>query len=89
MTSGSPVIETLVGGPRWKISYRLRRDFWHRVIATEAAKACRDHAFDRLRLSRLISSIRVAEKVGMARETKTSFYGIPVNIYAINAARVD
>lgn len=72
-----------------EISYRLNRSFWGRGIATEAATASRIHAFETLRLDRVISiidpknvaSIRVAEKVGMKREQPEIFYGIPVVIY--------
>jgi len=72
-----------------EISYRLARSFWGRGIATEAAMACRVHAFETLRVDRVISivdpqntaSIRVAEKIGMTREKADVFHGIPVVIY--------
>jgi ribosomal-protein-alanine N-acetyltransferase len=56
-----------------ELGYDLRRDYWHRGLATEAATAVRDYAFWELRLPRLISLIRhgnrasqrVAEKLGM------------------------
>ncbi len=87
--------QTVNGQSAFEISYRLRRDFWNRGIATEAASACRDYAFDRLRLPRVISiiepanlaSIRVAEKVGMLRGSETTFHGIPVHIYGLAASR--
>jgi ribosomal-protein-alanine N-acetyltransferase len=77
-----------------EISYRLRRDFWNRGIATEAARFCRDYGFERLRLDRMISivdprntaSIRVAEKIGMAREKEGVFHGIAVTIYGVTSA---
>ena len=33
------------GRPVPEIGYHLRRDRWHRGYASEAAAACRDHAF--------------------------------------------
>jgi RimJ/RimL family protein N-acetyltransferase len=48
-------------------------DYWHKGLATEAAKAVRDYAFSELSLTRLVSLIRVgndaskrvAERIGM------------------------
>jgi RimJ/RimL family protein N-acetyltransferase len=56
-----------------ELGYDLRSAYWHRGLATEAATAVRDHAFEVLELPRLVSLIRqgnrasqrVAEKVGM------------------------
>jgi len=53
-----------------EIGYRLNPDYWNRGLATEAARAVRDHGFRHLELPRLISLIhpentpsrRVAEK---------------------------
>jgi len=61
---------------RPEIGWRLARRAWGKGLATEAALAVRTHAFDALGLPELISivhpdnarSIRVAEKLGMARE---------------------
>lgn len=59
-----------------EFGYDLRRDCWNQGFATEAAIAVRDHAFQVLKLPRLISlirqgnaaSCRVAEKIGMHHE---------------------
>lgn len=56
-----------------KLGYDLRSDYWNQGLATEAATAVRDYAFETLRLPRLVSLIRqgniasrrVAEKIGM------------------------
>jgi RimJ/RimL family protein N-acetyltransferase len=56
-----------------ELGYDFHSDYWNQGFATEAASAVRDYAFDILRLSELISLIRVgnlasrrvAEKVGM------------------------
>jgi len=39
------------------IGYRLRRDFWNRGLATEAARAVRDHGLRDLKLEYVISLI--------------------------------
>jgi [ribosomal protein S5]-alanine N-acetyltransferase len=56
-----------------ELGYDLRSDYWNQGLATEAATAVRDYAFQVLGLSKLISLIRVgneasrrvAEKLGM------------------------
>jgi len=56
-----------------ELGYDFLSDYWHKGLATEAAKAVRDYAFIELRLPRLVSLIRlgndgskrVAERVGM------------------------
>jgi RimJ/RimL family protein N-acetyltransferase len=60
-----------------EIGWRLARRAWGRGLATEAALAAREHAFDVLRLEALISIIhpenarsqRVAQKLGMTVST--------------------
>jgi ribosomal-protein-alanine N-acetyltransferase len=84
-------LQQIDGVDAHELSYRLRRDFWNRGIATEAALACRLYVFDKLDLDRVISiidprnaaSIRVAEKVGMRREKDALFHEIPVAIYSL------
>jgi ribosomal-protein-alanine N-acetyltransferase len=57
-----------------ELGYDLRRDYWGRGLATEAATAVRDFAFTTLGLDRVVSLIRagndrsrrVAEKIGMS-----------------------
>ncbi|PYJ48859.1 MAG: GNAT family N-acetyltransferase [Verrucomicrobia bacterium] len=74
-----------------EIGYRLNRDYWSRGLATEAARAVRDHGFRDLKLPRVISLIhpdnlpsrRVAEKNGMKIEKKTVFRGFPTLVFAI------
>ena len=56
-----------------ELGYDFLSDYWHRGLATEAARAVRDYAFMKLRLPGLVSLIRVgndaskrvAERVGM------------------------
>jgi len=74
-----------------EIGYRLNPDYWSRGLATEAARAVRDHGFRDLKLPRVISLIhpdnlpsrRVAEKNGMKIEKKTVFRGFPTLVFAI------
>ena len=73
-----------------EIGYRLDSGFWNRGLATEAARAVRDYAFEVLRLDRVISLIhpdnhasrRVAEKNGMKLEKQTTFRGFPTLVFA-------
>jgi [ribosomal protein S5]-alanine N-acetyltransferase len=75
-----------------EIAYRLDPSYWGQGIATEAARAVRDHAFDDLQLPRVISLIhpeniasrRVAEKNGMTPEKETVFRGFPTIVFGIN-----
>ncbi len=74
-----------------EIGYRLHPDFWNRGLATEAARAVRDHAFADLRLDHVISLVhldnhasrRVAEKNGMRVERDTIFKGFPTLVFGI------
>jgi [ribosomal protein S5]-alanine N-acetyltransferase len=74
-----------------EIGYRLHPDYWNRGLITEAARAVRDHAFENLKLPRVISLVhpenlpsrRVAEKNGMQVEKEITFRGFPTLVYAI------
>jgi len=74
-----------------EIGYRLHPEYWNRGLATEGAKAVRDHAFDDLKLDRVISLIhrdnaasrRVAEKIGMRLEKETVFKGFPAQVFSL------
>ena len=73
-----------------EIGYRLHPDYWDRGLATEAARAVRDYAFEELKLPRVISLIhpdnhasrRVTEKNGMRLEKKTIFRGYPALVFS-------
>jgi ribosomal-protein-alanine N-acetyltransferase len=55
------------------LGYRLCRRFWGKGYATESAKACRDHAFEKLGLQKIYAmahvenaeSLHVLEKTGL------------------------
>jgi len=69
----------LDGVPEIEIGYHIRKAFWNRGIASEAAAASRDLAFGRFGLARIVAVIhpdhtasrRVAEKIGMHVERTT------------------
>lgn len=58
-----------------EVGYLLRKDFWHKGYATEAARACKEYAFDTLGFDEVYSIIRdtnvasqqVAQRNGMQR----------------------
>ena len=78
-----------------EIGYRLHPHYWNRGLASEAARAVRDHGFRDLKLPRVISLIhpenvpsrRVAEKNGMTVEKKITFRGFPTLVFAITRER--
>ena len=82
------------GWPGMEIGWALRREFWGRGYATEAAQTVMADAFSRLRQTRLISlihpeneaSIAVAERLGMSRERHTEVMGHPALVYSIDRA---
>jgi RimJ/RimL family protein N-acetyltransferase len=82
------------GWPGFEIGWTLRREFWGRGYATEAARAAFDWAFDELKIPHIISliapanvrSIRVAERLGEMLEGKTRVLEMDVLIYGIDAA---
>jgi RimJ/RimL family protein N-acetyltransferase len=74
-----------------ELGWRLRRSVWGRGLATEAALAARDDAFDRLSLPEIISIIhpenersqRIAVKLGMQRwrRIENPVLGIEVDVW--------
>ena len=81
------------GEPEVEIGYRLARSAWGQGLATEAAAAVRDFAFNTLSMKRLIAlidpsntaSVRVAEKIGMRHEAEVMLEGYthPDHVYII------
>ncbi len=88
-------IQQVDGVAELEIGYHVLPAYWGRGLATEAAIACRDLAFDRLGRSRVISKMRednaasrrVAEKVGMRPEKTTQDdAGTTSIVYAMSPA---
>jgi RimJ/RimL family protein N-acetyltransferase len=74
-----------------EIGYHVKRTYWRQGLATEAAVACRDHAFQNLGVARLICIIRpqnipsqgVARNIGMRPEKEVIWAGLPHVIFAM------
>jgi RimJ/RimL family protein N-acetyltransferase len=84
------------GWPGFELGWTLRRGFWGRGYATEAALVALDFAFNQLAQASVISlinpnngpSIAVARRVGLTMQGLTELRGHPVVIYGIdNRAR--
>jgi RimJ/RimL family protein N-acetyltransferase len=83
------------GWPGLEIGWALRRQFWGKGYATEAALQAVDFAFNHLRRDRAISliqpensaSIAVALRLGMQFEGYSQLVGQPVLIYGLDKRR--
>ena len=85
------------GRPVPEIGYHLRRDRWHRGYASEAAAACRDHAFHVLGFREVYSIIRdsnlpsqrVALRCGMSLRGSfvKHYYGMDMLHYVFSVRR--
>jgi [ribosomal protein S5]-alanine N-acetyltransferase len=79
-----------------EIGYHLRRDQWGRGLATEAARACRDHGFARLAVDRLVSIIRlenlpsrrVAGRIGMTPWKQVMRAGFSHCVYSVERSQM-
>ena len=84
-------VQDVEGTNEIEIGYHVRRDLWGQGLATEAARACRDYGFARLRAERLISLIcpenlpsrRVAEKNGMTVWKEVMWHNVSHLVYTI------
>ena len=85
-------VQNVDGANEVEIGYHVRRDLWGQGLATEAARACRDLGFARLKVERLISLIRpenlqsrrVAEKNGMSIWKEMMWHDLRHLVYAIH-----
>ena len=74
-----------------EMGWHTKKQFWGQGLATEAAAACRDLAFTRFDIPRLVAtihpantaSVRVAEKIGMQLEKETVLNGWPCLVYSV------
>jgi [ribosomal protein S5]-alanine N-acetyltransferase len=90
-----PAVREVEGEREVELAWHVKRAQWGRGLAPEAALVCRDWAFDHVgpRLISLIrpeniQSIRVAEKIGMKPERRTTYgsEGWLHVVYAISKA---
>jgi RimJ/RimL family protein N-acetyltransferase len=80
-------------GPQLELGYLLRRDRWGQGLATEAARACRDAAFQQLGVRDLVAivdvgnaaSLRVAEKVGFVQTRRRRHRGRRQHVLTLQA----
>ena len=87
------------GRPVLEVGYLLKKRFWRRGYASEAARACRDYAFQTLGAEKVssiiktdnLASIRVAQRNGMVREKEFTahYYNVPVPHYLYTAWKDD
>jgi RimJ/RimL family protein N-acetyltransferase len=74
-----------------EVGYHVKRSHWRWGLATEAALASRDHAFDVVGVDRLIALVRVenepsagvARKIGMSVWKETDRAGLPHVVYSL------
>lgn len=73
------------------MGWHTMKHVWNQGIATDAATACRDFAFTRLEVSRLVAiidpdnpaSMRVANKIGMQLEKEAVVDGWHCLLYSV------
>jgi RimJ/RimL family protein N-acetyltransferase len=90
-----PVARLIEGRPEVELGWHVHRSLQRQGLATEAAVACRDHAFDRLGLQRLTALVRpvnspsrrVAEKTGMEVEREVSHAAMPHLLYVVETGQ--
>jgi RimJ/RimL family protein N-acetyltransferase len=83
------VVQTFPEGDEVEVGWHVKRELWKQGLATEAAREVVRYAFEDLGLTTLISlirpenvpSARVAEKLGMHVERKTTHRGLNHFIY--------
>ena len=75
------------------LGYRLATRYWNKGLASEAAKAVLDYAFERRLCDSVVviiepehaASLRVAEKIGFSGFDVIEFHGGPVRLYRLTA----
>lgn len=81
---------TINGRAEVEVAYLLAKEYWGQGLATEAAQAIVDYAFNRLHLTRLIcmiyaenrASIGVATRIGMTFESEEEDEAGPYLLYS-------
>ena len=75
-----------------ELGYRLKKKYWGRGLATEAASATLEYARNTLGLDYVIAlivdgnigSVRVVEKLGMSQNGTEQYLGLDVMKYELN-----
>jgi RimJ/RimL family protein N-acetyltransferase len=83
------------GVDEFEVGYMVHRPFWRRGLASEAALAVRDYAFQERKLPRVVSLIRpendpsqgVARKMGMEVAGRTEMAGFEHLVYSVAAPK--
>lgn len=86
------VKQSIDGKDEVEVGYLLLKKFWGKGYATEAARACMQHAFDVLKVNHIISiinpknspSLAVSRRNGMQFRENYSKFDLPQEIYSIN-----
>lgn len=88
---------TIEGIQEVEMGWHTKKQVWGQGVATEAATACRDLAFGRFGIERLVAtidpahraSLRVATKLGMSRDREAVLDGWACVIYAIHSSNIE
>lgn len=85
-------LQDVDGVEELEVGYHVKKSLWRRGLATEAATACRDHAFEVVGVDKLIALVRaenepsagVARKLGMTVEKETMRVGMRHLVFALS-----
>lgn len=83
-------------GPEIEIGWRLRKQFWGRGFAAEAARPILIHAMEGLKLDEVVAeivpenlaSLKVAERIGLKRRGAVQHNGKPAIRFSLKSAEV-
>jgi [ribosomal protein S5]-alanine N-acetyltransferase len=87
--------ERIKGVTEWNLGYRLAKRYWGQGLATEAALASLEHAFEEKRFDSVVAIVepehaasrRVVEKAGFVGFDAMRFHKRPVRLYRMRRAQ--